>query len=187
MTEAVQEAVPGAGDLIEEASKAKYHTLLEIWTELLKPAESERHQPIAPQWANKIVSTYNGMSFQDMGDFRARYFDKIQDLSGILAGVVSEDDEALKRISPEEDATLNRHHYLTLLYAWQQQILTWELEWYWADPSAAAELAAISEVHKMFFSEQGITAHLDEIGFQFDDIDRQALVEMLEETRKDFR
>ena len=45
-------------------------------------------------------------------------------------------------------------------------------------------MAAISEVHKMFFAEQGLTSLLDQIGFQFDDEDREGLVALLEDTRK---
>lgn len=183
MTETQQTLDEDLDGLVAEAGKLGYHTILEIWTELLRPAESERSKPIAPQWASKMLGLHAGLTFQDMGDLRDRYFDKIIDLRDLLAAVVSEDDEAFNRISAEEDATLNRHHYLTVLFGWQQRILLWELEWDWAAPSAATELAAISEVHKMFFADQGITALLDQIGFQFDDEDRSALVAMLEDTR----
>lgn len=169
-----------AGDLLEEAAKAPYHTILEVWSKVLEPNAKLR---MTPQWANRIISTYNGLSFHDMGSFKDRFTSKVEQLADILRTVIEEDEEALKRVTSEEDATLNHHHYMTVLFAWQQAILMWELEWEWAGASAAAELAAISEVHKMFFAQEGLASLLDQIGFQFDDTDREALAAMLEETR----
>jgi hypothetical protein len=58
---------------------------------------------------------------------------------------------------------------------WQITVLGWELDWDCMDPDAPAELAAISEVHTMFFGEVGLTALLDEIPFEFTDMHREAL------------
>lgn len=181
MTEAVQEQIPGMEELLEEAAEAPYHTVLEIWTKVLEPAAADMR--ITPQWSNRIVSAYNDVRFIDMGEYRDRFAAKVLELADILRAVLEEDDEAVQRTSAEEDATLNHHHYMTVLFAWQQRILMWELEWEWDDPCAGVEMAAISEVHKMFFAQEGLTSLLDQIGFQFDDSDRQALAEMLEETR----
>jgi hypothetical protein len=42
-------------------------------------------------------------------------------------------------------------------------------------------VAALSEVHSMFFSPEGVTGLLDQINFQFTDADRQLLQEELQE------
>ena len=55
--------------------RVQYHPLLEVWRALLKPArENMRHDPITPQWATKIVSTYQDISYPDTVEVHARLF-----------------------------------------------------------------------------------------------------------------
>lgn len=170
-------------DLVEEASTAPYHTILELWREVLSPATDELKRSVSPQWANRIVSSYQGLQFSDMDNFRDTYFTKVLTLADILADEIDSDDEALNHTSPEEDVENNTPHYLTVLFNWQQQFLLWELGWRCTASDAAVEIAALSEVHKMFFGEQGLTALLDQIKFEFTDDHRQMLSELLEETK----
>jgi hypothetical protein len=170
-------------DILEQANAAPYHTILEVWREVLKPAKEERWARITPQWANRIITTYNGLSFADMREFRDRYFDKIAELETILLGEIEGDDECLNLTKPEEDVEANSHHYMNILIDWQKTFLGWELAWETASPSAAIELAAISEVHRMFFDPNGLTALLDQIKFEFTDADRDLLASELEAMR----
>ena len=78
----------------------------------------------------------------------------------------------------------NSGHYKNLLMTWQLAFLAWELAWECTDPHAVAELAAISEVHKLFFSDTGITAYLDNIRFQYTEADRDDLTAALNELRE---
>ncbi|MGV0949424.1 MAG: hypothetical protein ACOYB3_02040 [Azonexus sp.] len=170
-------------DILDEANAAPYHTILEVWREVLKPARTERTAKITPQWANRIVSTYRGLEFADMVKFRDHYFDKIAELEDILLGEIETDDECLNVTKPEEDVENNSHHYINVLTNWQKTFLSWELDWDCTDDCAAAELAAISEVHRMFFDQNGITALLDQIKFEFSDNDRDLLAAELQELR----
>lgn len=170
-------------DILDDANAAAYHTILEVWREVLKPARAERTKRITPQWANRICTTYREISFADMLEFRDRYFDKITELEGILLAELDGDDECLKFATPEEDVEFNTHHYMNILIDWQKAFLTWELEWDCADPDASIELAAISEVHRMFFDPNGLTALLDQIKFEFTDADRDLLADTLQELR----
>jgi hypothetical protein len=170
-------------DILDEANSAPYHTILEVWREVLKPARAERLKKITPQWANRIVTTYNGLSFADMLEFRERYFGKIGELEEILLAEIDTDDECLNVTSPEEDVEANSSHYMNVLINWQKAFLTWELAWECADPDASIELAAISEVHRMFFDPNGLTALLDQIKFEFTDADRDLLAAELNDLR----
>lgn len=170
-------------DILEQANAAPYHTILEVWREVLKPAHTERLKKITPQWANRICTNYRELNFADMLEFRDRYFDKIHELEDVLAAEIETDDECLNLTTPEEDAEHNGHHYLNVLTNWQKTFLTWELEWDCADPDASIELAAISEVHRMFFDQNGLTALLDQIQFQFTDADRDLLAAELQDLR----
>lgn len=171
-------------DILEEAGQATYHTILQVWQEVLKPAEAEKSKRITPQYANRICTTYNGLQFADMLEFRDRYFSKILQLASILDIEIATDDECLKLISPEEDIEHNSVHYLNVLTDWQKAFLQWELDWDCADPAAPIELAAISEVHRMFFDQNGLTALLDQIKFEFTDDDRDLLSAALQELRE---
>ena len=171
-------------DLMADAAEnAGYHTILEIWREVLKPAQTERLKKITPQWANRIVTTYTEMTFGDMMTFRDLYFGKIAELEDILLGEISSDDECLNMTTPEEDAQENAFHYLNVLINWQKVFLTWELEWSVALDDCHVELAAIAEVHRMFFDPNGLTALLDQIKFEFTDNDRDLLAAELEDLR----
>ena len=184
MTETTMPEFETVDDLVADAAaNAGYHTILEIWREVLKPAQTERLKKITPQWANRIVTTYTEMTFGDMMTFRDLYFGKIAELEDILLGEISDDDECLNMATPEEDVEENSHHYSNILTNWQKTFLTWELEWDCADPDASIELAAISEVHRMFFDQNGITALLDQIKFEFTDNDRDLLAAELEDLR----
>lgn len=166
-------------DIIAEANKAEYHTILEVWREVLRPAETEMKKRITPQWATRVIGSFQGITYADMPAFRELYFGKILHLAGILDDEIATDDECLNLTSAEEDAEQNTSHYLNVLFAWQMQFMQWEIEWDCTDPTAALEVAALAEVHKMFFDPQGLTALLDQISFQFTDTDRDTLGELL--------
>jgi hypothetical protein len=166
-------------DIIAEANNAGYHTILEVWREVLRPADAERSKRITPQWATRVVGTYHGVTYADMPAFRELYFGKILHLAGILEDEIESDDECLNLTTAEEDVEHNTSHYLNVLFAWQMQFMQWEIEWDATSSTAAIEVAALAEVHKMFFDPQGITALLDQIAFQFTDTDRDTLGELL--------
>lgn len=169
-------------DFIESSGPA-YHTILQVWREVLAPADAESKKKITPQWANRIVTSYQGVAFQDMTDFRDLYFGKIKELAAILDVEIDTDDECLNLLTPEEDVEGNTHHYINVLTEWQKAFLSWELEWDTTHPDAALELAAIAEVHKMFFDHTGLVALLDQIKFEFTDTDREQLALALDELR----
>lgn len=167
-------------DIVAEAADASYHTLLEIWDAVLTPAASERTKRPTAQWANTITSRYREIDFKDMLDFSESYFDKVQELQQILRHHIEEDDEALKQPTPEEDLEYNGARYKQLLIDWQKAFLLWELAWDCTDASAAIDIAAISEVHKMFFDQQGLIALLEQINFEFTEQDQAELAAELQ-------
>lgn len=163
----------------------QFHTVLEVWREVLKPIESERQANITPQWATRIVQSFADLHYNDMPEFQRRYFDKLTQFQDILLQEIAGDDECLNYDEPAEDVEHNAHHYKNVMMLWQMALLQWELDWDTSDPAAALELAAISEVHKMFFGQTGMTAYLDNIGLQFNDDDQAELLGALEGMRGD--
>ena len=160
-----------------------FHPVLQVWLEVLKVAESESEIPVSPQWASKMVGSYAGVTFPDCLELHDRFFAKLIQLRDILAREIANDDDCLTYTTPEEDALENALHYKNLLMLWQMAVLQWELDWDCADPMAAVELAAISEVHKIFFgngAQPGMTAYLDNIRFEFNDDDQADLASALE-------
>ena len=167
-------------DILAQAAEAPYHTILQVWREVLKPAAAESLKRITPQWATKIVARYSGITYADMPAFRDYYFTSIIALGWILEEEIAGDDECLKYATAEEDVEHNTHHYLSVLINWQLQFLQWELEWEPTDPHAAVKIAALGEVHQMFFGPEALTALLDQINFEFTDDDRALMSNALQ-------
>jgi hypothetical protein len=183
MSEDTQESELTVEDILAEADEVAYHTILELWREILKPETREASSKITPQWANRVTSSYRELTFKDMPAFRDNYFSRIAALTEVLNVEIASDDECLNMNTPEEDVAHNSHHYLNLLVDWQKLFLSWELEWDCTDRYAAVELATIAEVHRMFFDQTGLTSLLDNINFEVTDADRDMLGAALEELR----
>lgn len=165
------------------APDPSYHTLLEVWQQVLAPAAEEATKQVTPTWAARMCGEYKQLQIQEMNTFRDIYFGGIAELGAVLDAEIETDVDALKIDNQAEDALENRHHYLNVLRDWQLTLLQWELDWDCTDADAHIRLAAISEVHKMFFGPTGLTAFLDNIGFEFDEADQEMLGEALEELR----
>jgi hypothetical protein len=169
-----------AGFIDRGGEMPSFHPILQVWREVLKPAREEKDARVTPAWANRIIASYQGLTFADMNHYRDSYFAKILELADLLDEEIASDDECLNPATPEEDAEENSDHYKNLLLVWQKAVLGWEMGWDTAAPGAAVEVAAISEVHKMFFGETGIVAFLDNIKFEFTEADQNELAAELE-------
>jgi len=158
-------------ELTPEPNEAPYRTLLEVWRAVLEPATTGemREEPISPQWATKMVTTYPGVGFADVEAIHHGVFELAAELAEILDSEIATDDECLKKASAEEDGTENARHYKDLLAAWQVHLVQEELAWRPSHSGAAVDLAILSEVQQMFLGETGLVAHLDSIGFQLSD------------------
>lgn len=179
----IPDDLSGLGEAREEAP---YRTLLEVWRAVLEPAVTGemRKDPISPQWATKMVTTYPGIGFADVEGIHHGVFDMAADLAQILQDEIDTDDECLKKANAEEDAEENAAHYKYLLAAWQVHLVQAELAWRPSHREAALELAILSEVQQMFLGEMGLVAHLDSIGFQFTDEDKAVLQDHLVAARQ---
>ena len=171
-------------DFVEAGGELpNFHPILQVWREVLKPARDEQARKVSPQYANRMIQSYTGLDFADMNDLRDGYFGKIIELLEILEAEIATDSDCLSYSTPEEDVAENSVHYKQLLTDWQLRFLQWELDWTCTDENAAVEIAAISEVHKMFFGPTGLTAFLDNIRFEFTEADQAELSAALEALR----
>lgn len=171
----------------EATAPAPYRTLLELWRALLEPARSMLDDKISPQWATKIVTSYPEIRFHDTVAVHRGIFELSAQLGDVLDVEIDSDDECLKKANAVEDAEENWAHYVNLLTDWQIVLLREELAWSPSDLDASIKLAVLSEVQQMFLGPQGLAPHLDQIGFQFTDDDRQALAESLQAVRSEFQ
>jgi hypothetical protein len=173
--------------LLEEKPEMEYHPVLRVWQEILKQDNLDANMDITMQWANGIVAQYQGIGFGDMPMYRDRYFELVGQMVDILDFEISTDEDCLTYTTPEEDRVENAHHYKNLLRDWQCLFLRTELEWDCTSPRAAVDIAALAEVHKVFFGQQGLTGHLEAIKFEFTEADQEHLAEALTELRENFR
>lgn len=185
MTEATETIeLDDLGPEAPEVPTPNYHTLLKVWQSVLAPARGAMGQEkVTPQWATRIVSTYPQVSFSDTPGVNALFFLIVNELSTILDQIVESDDQCLSWQTAEDDVANNSQHYKDVLTEWQKHMLRRELEWDADDPDAAVMLAAMSEVHNMFFGEKGLVGHLDQIKFEFTEADQAELQQALEDTR----
>lgn len=189
VTETIEFDIPDdLSELPESHEPAPYRTLLEIWRAVLEPATAGemRDEPISPQWATKMVTTYPEVRFADVLAIHHGVFDLAAELAALLDEEIALDDECLNRTSAEEDARENAGHYRSLLAAWQTELIRRELQWRPDKEGAAVTLAVLSEVQQMFLGQQGLVAHLDSIGFQFTEDDQAELQKVLTEARAAF-
>ena len=161
-----------------------FRTVLELWTAVMEPLTEEWGRTITMHWATRIVTTYPEMRFADVPEFRDRFFAKADVLATILKEQIAGDDECLKRVSAEEDAMFNGRLYRSILTAWQKEFILWEMKWRVEDDAAALEMAAIAEIHKMFFGTGGLIGLLDSINLEFTDDDRDTLAAELQEIKE---
>jgi hypothetical protein len=172
---------------VPDRPEPTFHTLLEVWRAVLGPArEALRSDPITPQWAVRMVNTYPQVTFRDTPAINTMFLVIVGELSQILDEEIASDDQCLKWGSAEEDRENNSQHYKDLLTDWQVHMLRRELEWDPRDEDAAVMLAAMSEVHNMFFGEKGLVAHLESIKFEFTEDDQEELGQALVAARADF-
>lgn len=169
--------------LANEPDQPVYHTILESWRAILEPALEEGQKRPTPQWCNKIVASYNGLTYADMYLYRDLLFGRLKQLLDLLVEEIASDAECLNYTSAEEDRVENHGHYKNMLFLWQSTILGWELDWDCLNPDAAPDIASISEVHKMIFEPGiGIVQWLDNIKLEFTEADQiemgQALMEI---------
>lgn len=164
----------------EEAEAPEFHPILKVWREVLAPARKEGGKRVTPQWANRMVTAYTGLGFADMNRFRDIYYSKLEALYLLLLAEIEKDEDCLTYSSPEDDVANNSAHYKQLLFDWQLLFLDWEIEWDTEDPDAPIVLAAISEIHKLFFGPTGVTQFLDNIKFEFSESDQAELAVLFE-------
>lgn len=170
-------------DFIGDSKLPSYHTILEVWRTILANAEEEKAHKVTAGFSNKIISSYVGIEFPDMRAYQDTYFDKVIELAGLVDMEIESDEHCLSYTTPEEDVAENSHHYKNIILQWQLCLVQWELDWDCGNDNAAIELAAISEVHKMFFGPTGITGYLDNIKFQFEDSDQEEMAEAINELK----
>lgn len=171
-------------DILDQAPE--FHPILKVWLEVLDASKTVRQERITPQWALRVVTTHTGMTFQDMPTYRDMYYQGIDELAEALRTEIDSDDECLNYTSAKEDVESNTFHYINVILSWQKIILTWELQWDVEDDQAAVELAVISDIHKMFFGEVGLTSLLDQINFEFTEDSQDLLRAELEELKQNW-
>jgi hypothetical protein len=189
LDEAEIQAMYNEPDGVSGADEPQFHTVLEVWREVLRPVSKEKHARITPAWANRITSSYRELDFADMRAFQEIYYDLHLELLGIVHAEIATDSDCLSYTTPEEDAAENAGHYRQVLIDWQTSILRRELAWECDSETAAVELAAISEIHKFYFgapNQQGLTAYLENIKLEYTEADQLELRRALDEVRVEF-
>jgi len=160
------------------STESKPRTLLEVWSNVLKNIEPSRDQKhIAPTIANKIVSSWPKMSFQDVRNYHLKYHALLIELRDILENLIEKNPDALE--NTENEAVDNRDLYIELVSRWHEQVAQWERDWTVDDADSHVQLAAIADAASFFTGPSGLAAHFSDIGLSFTDDDRETLTKRL--------
>ena len=186
MTDRTDNAELTVEDILGEAQQAIFNPILRVWQEIIQGSQAVRKERINPQWARRTVTAHPHVYFQDMPDYAEVYYAKIDQLAQALQAEIESDDECLNTTSAQEDVEQNTVHYTNVIFTWQKIILSWELDWDCSSALAAVELAAIIEVHKMFFGDVGMVSLLDQINFEFSDVVQEQLFLEMEELKENW-
>lgn len=171
-----------------EPDTFEYHTVLQVWLEILKQENLEANRTITPRWATTIVSKYDEIMFSDMPAYVDEYFDLVTACREIIQTAVNDEGgECLVYNNAEEDALENAEIYKWILLQWQLEFLRRELTWNCESANAAVQIAALGECHGVFFGETGLSGHLEVIKLEYTDEDREALQAALDELRVSMR
>lgn len=170
-------------DMLAEPDNFTYHTVLQVWLEILKQENLELNRAITPRWATNIVSKYDEVRFADMPAYVEEYFDLVTACRDAIQAEVDKHEDCLIYNDAAEDALENAEIYKEILRNWQLEFLRRELTWNCEDERAAVKIAALSEVHGVFFGDTGLSAHLEVIKMEFTDEDQADLQAALDELR----
>jgi hypothetical protein len=174
-------------DLYGEQEEATYHSILQVWAEIMKPENIEANKGITMQWSTMICGMYPLMDYGHMQAFHDKYFALLEDAAQRVRDKIADNEDCLSVYNAEEDVAANGTLYKELLFEWQLDLQAVELEWSSSDPDAPATVAALGEVQKFLFGERGLTGHLEVIKLEFTDVDQTELREALDEQRKEWK
>lgn len=160
-----------------------FHPILKVWKEVLSNLPAQVDEKITPQYAMRICQTYPQLTFADMNKVRDAWHQKMEAFRQVLLETIDSDEDCFTPTTPEEDKAQNSKHYRTLLLEWQRLLLRWEMGWDCEDPEAAVDIASTAEVHSFFFSTTGLTAHLQNIQFDYTEADQAEVAAMIEAER----
>lgn len=161
----------------------EYHTILEVWREILKHSRNELTAHVNAGWASKIVSSWPEITYASMEAYRDIYFGLLIEALEILEAEIASDADCLSYTTPADDAEENAHHYKNLILQWNMMFQQAELDWVCTMENAGCWVAAISEGNKAIFGPTGVTQYLDNIGFEFGESDQADLQAALVEQR----
>ena len=184
-TEDVQLSTQDEADLalMEALSQPVEHTLLRVWSEVLSNIDKVAAEKVSPVIANKIVSSWPKLSFQDVPRYHDLYHAMLRLYRDELQQIIDDNPGALKHTAPAgqegSDAIENRAIYLEVLFQWHMINVRLEKNWNASDPDSHVQIAAIADSAAFTIGPNGLTQHLaqPQVGFNWGDEDQQALQE----------
>lgn len=173
-----------SASLSDEADGGFTVSVLEAWRNVLGNIESSMAERISPREANRVVGSWPKLSFQDVPAYNELYHRYLLELRDVLDEVIEGDEKAFTRVG-KEDAEENAGHYRELLFQWQAVVLRWEHEWDAGADDSHIRLAAIADATGFYLNQgTGLVNHLEAIGFQYTDEDRDDAAEKLQAVRE---
>lgn len=163
--------------MANEESTPTERSLLEIWDHVFSNVANVRAQPIDMGVAQKLVSQWPKLSYQDTARYHEVYHDYLTRLGAFLAEIPA---ERRKHVG-EADLEENSETYVNLLVSWHVALDEIKESWDARDPESHIQAAALTDAGGFVFSQVGLLGHLAAIGFQLDEQVFMGLVQKAKE------
>ena len=167
----------------DDEKQVLLHTVLESWQAHLSSADAVAKERVHPGYANKIVSTWPKLSYQDVAAYHQRFHQRVIELRDVFDEILQNhlENKPDAFLHLEDDAEYNEAAYIETIYAWQARIQEWERAWDVRSKTAHIDVAVIADVSSFFVGQMGIVQFLDNIGFDFGPEKQQKVSDRLRE------
>lgn len=158
----------------EAAGPQLTNTVLRIWKEIFSNVDASEASKMPLPEALAILTTHPFMKMDYIGEYTRIYHDLLRAAKGVVEFEIEQHPGCLDNI--ENDAEDNHAAYLGIVIGWHTLLFEAESAWCWDNKYAEAEAAAILSATQILFSDTGLSAHLEQIGFQIDEDERAMIV-----------
>lgn len=146
-------------------------TVLEVWREVLSNVDAAKREPVTMDQAARLISAHPFLKLDELNAYSVLYYEILEDAAAILDNEIESDPTILD--AGDEDGATNKAAYLNLLINWQKMLKVLETSWRCTNHLAGPKMAAFIDGASFLVGEKGLSAHLSQIKFEFNEDDAE--------------
>ena len=171
--DAIEEGVEPLLNVAGTEEEQLTHTLLEMWEEILSHAETEKKAQVLPSEALRILQQWPMLTARELPAFYEEFYRLLGRGLYHVQKVREKYPEHVNHV--DDDAEFNHDAYVEVLQLWTEEINTAQQTWHLQMQYPMANAAALANASGFLVGDTGLVAHLDAIGFELTDEDKEQL------------